>query len=349
MDTITHALSGALAARAAAPARAAQEALSPRARIAAGFAAAAFPDADFALRLADTLTYLNWHQGPTHSLVLLPLWAWLLAHLFARIGRRRHAWRAFYPPALLGIAAHIAGDLLTAYGTMLFAPLSERRYSLPIAFALDPYFTAILAAGFALALARPQSRAPALVALAVLGSYLGLQAALHQRALRVAAEYAATLGPDRAETYALAQPLTPFNWKLIVARGEDYHEAHVNLWRTRSLPAPGPGDGMLRRIAAGYQPVTAAHWRRHRRFGDEPSAAALARAAWNDDAFADFRRFAAFPVLHRVETAEGRVCVRFVDLRFTLPGLAPSFQFGLCRGAAEGWRLERVRGSFWID
>lgn len=349
MDTITHALSGALAARAAAPARATQDALSPRARIAAGLAAAAFPDADFALRLADTLTYLNWHQGPTHSLVLLPLWAWLLAHLFARIGGRRHAWRAFYPPALIGIAIHIAGDFLTAYGTMLFAPFSTQRYSLPIAFVLDPYFTAILAAGLVLALARLQSRVPALAALALLGAYLGLQAALHQRAVRIATEYAATLGSGRTEVHALAQPLTPFNRKLIVVRGEEYHEAHVNLWRARAAANPDPEDGLLRRIAAGYQPATALRWTRHHRFGDDPSASALARAAWDDDVFADFRRFAVFPVLHRVETVGARVCVRFVDLRFTLPGLAPSFQFGLCRGASEGWRLERVRGSFWID
>ncbi|HET9664036.1 MAG TPA: metal-dependent hydrolase, partial [Burkholderiales bacterium] len=85
MDTLTHALSGALLARATAPGAARPGALTPKARMAAGFAAAAFPDCDFALRLVDTLTYLNWHQGITHSLVLMPAWSWALAHLFSRL------------------------------------------------------------------------------------------------------------------------------------------------------------------------------------------------------------------------------------------------------------------------
>ncbi len=86
MDPLTHALSGALLTRAAArlpsPSHPERTALPLRIQITAGFAAAAFPDVDFALRLIDTLTYLNWHQGPTHSLILLPLWAWLLSGLF---------------------------------------------------------------------------------------------------------------------------------------------------------------------------------------------------------------------------------------------------------------------------
>jgi inner membrane protein len=350
LDTLTHALSGALAARVAAPARPAPGGLAPRARLAAGFTAAAFPDADFALRLVDTLTYLNWHQGPTHSLLLLPGWAWLLAHAFARITRGRYSWRAFYSPALLGIAVHIAGDSLTAYGTMLFAPLSTQRFSLPLAFVLDPYLTLILAAGCVAALARPQRYTPALLALAALAGYLALLALLQRHAVRIGYEYAAVLGLVQASVHALPQPLSPFNWKILVVHGEDYYEAHASLWRTHQAAPPAPGAGMLGRLAAGYQPRSALDWKRHRRFGENAPEAALARAAWSDEAFADFRRFAAFPALDRVEVTGERTCVRFVDLRFTLPALPPSFRFGLCRGAAtEGWRVERMRGSFWID
>lgn len=82
--------------------------------MAAGLAAAAFPDVDFSLRLLDTLTYLNWHQGPTHSVVLLPLWALGLARLFSWASRGRCSWRHFFAPAALGLAVHIGGDLLTA-------------------------------------------------------------------------------------------------------------------------------------------------------------------------------------------------------------------------------------------
>ncbi len=350
MDTLTHALSGALLARATVPSKPSPDRLTPNARMAAGFAAAAFPDCDFALRLFDTLTYLNWHQGPTHSVVLLPVWAFALAHLFSWLTRRRYPWRAFFSVASLGIAIHIAGDLFTAYGTMLFAPLSEQRFSVPYSFVVDPYYTAIVAAGLAAAVALPRTRTPAVIGLVLLAGYVGLQGMLHHRAIKVGQAYAAAQGIAAVAVHALPQPLTPFNWKIIVEHGDAYHEALVNLWRTRVPRPPGPESGTLIRIAAGYQPVAAAVWTRHDRFGETPSQQSLARETWNQEAFAGYRRFAKFPALDRIEPAGGRVCVWFVDLRFTLPSLPPSFQYGVCRaGATDSWRAERMRGSFWID
>lgn len=350
MDTLTHALSGALLARALAPRRPAPEEPGPRARMAAGFVAAAFPDVDFALRLAGTLVYLDWHQGPTHSLVLLPAWALALAHLFARASRGRPGWRAYLAPAALGLAAHIAGDAITAYGTMLLWPLSRERFAAALAYVLDPYFTAILLAGLAAALVRPGRRAPALAALAVLAAYLGLQAALQARALEAGRVYAQARGLSGATVHALPQPLSPFHWKILVEAGEAYHEAFVHL-RRRHEPAPAaPGAGLFRRIAAGYRPVSAETWSRRSRFGESALEQRLAREAWAAHGFERFRRFARFPALESVESHGARTCAWFVDLRFTLPALPPSFRFGMCReGAGAAWRLERARGAFWID
>lgn len=350
MDTLTHALSGALLARATAPSKPLPDELTLSARMTTGFLAAAFPDCDFALRWIDTLTYLVWHQGVTHSVVLLPVWALMLAYLFSRLTRRRYLWQAFFGTALLGIAIHVASDVFTAYGTMLLAPLSDRRFSLPFTFLIDPYFSAIIAGGLAAVVLLPQRRHLAVIALIMLGCYVGFQGALHNRAVNVGEAYAGTHGLIGAEIHALPQPLTPFNWKIIVSHNDGYHEALVNLWRTRSPAPPGPETGMLRTIAAGYQPVSAAAWKRHGRFGETPSQTALAREAWNQGVFADFRRFAIFPALDRIELTGNRVCVWFLDLRFTLPSLPPSFRYGLCRtGPTDSWRLGRMRGFFWID
>ena len=350
MDTLTHALSGALLARATAPSQPRSDELTLRARVTTGFLAAALPDADFALRSIDTLTYLNWHQGITHSAIMLPFWALMLAYLFSRLTRRRYPWQAFFDPALLGIAIHIAGDVFTAYGTMLLAPLSSQRFLLPFAFVIDPYFSAIIAGGLAAALFLPRTRYPAVLALIVLGCYVAFQGALHHRAVNVGEAYARTHGLGGAQIHALPQPLTPFNWKIIVSHDDGYHEALVNLWRTRSPPPPGSETGMLGEIAAGYQPVSATAWKRHERFGEPASQAELARNAWNQEVFADFRRVAMFPALDHIELSDNRVCVWFLDLRFTLPSLSPSFRYGVCRtGATDSWRLERMRGSFLID
>jgi len=355
MDTLTHALSGALLARATAPSKPRPDELTPGARMVAGSVAAAFPDCDFALRLIDTLTYLNWHQGVTHSVALLPVWALLLAGLFSRFAHRRYRWQAFFGVAFLGIAIHIAADLFTAYGTMLLAPFSTQRFSLPFAFVIDPYFSALMAASLAAAILTPARRHPAVIGFIVLGCYVGLLGVLYARAVGIGKAYAAKHGLLEATIHALPQPPTPFNWKVIVSHRDNYHVALVNLWRRRSASPPALDAGMLRKIAVGYRPVSEAVWQCHGRFSlatmtETAPQEALAREAWNHEAFADFRRFAMFPTLDRIEYSGDRVCVWFHDLRFTLPSLPPSFQYGLCRsGSTDDWQLARGHSAFWID
>ena len=76
MDTLTHALSGMLLARATAKEKNNNEQtnennrLPLRTRLTAGFLAAAFPDADFLVYLLGPLSYLNHHRGLTHSVLM---------------------------------------------------------------------------------------------------------------------------------------------------------------------------------------------------------------------------------------------------------------------------------------
>lgn len=117
------------------------------------------------------MVYLNWHQGPTHSLILLPLWAWLLTQVFAWLFRP-YSWQLFFIPACLGLAIHIAGDLVTSYGLMLFAPFSTERYSLPLVFVIDPWFSLIIIAGLVTSWLYPDQRTTARAALTGLGIYV---------------------------------------------------------------------------------------------------------------------------------------------------------------------------------
>ena len=87
MDTLTHALSGALLARATAPDRSDETTLPLGRRLVIGFLAAAAPDLDFVITYIGPIEYLLHHRGATHSLILLPLWAYLLARLCAVIWR----------------------------------------------------------------------------------------------------------------------------------------------------------------------------------------------------------------------------------------------------------------------
>lgn len=349
MDTLTHALSGALAARATARTSLAPGALTLRQRTAAGFLAAAFPDIDFALRLVDTLTYLNLHRGITHSLIMLPVWTLLLSWLLSCCFRRRQSWRPYCEPVALGLATHIAGDVVTAYGTMILMPLSERPLQFALVYIIDPWFTGIIATGLACSVFSSRGRAVAATFLALLAVYVGCQAFLQQQAVDAGRAHAGARGWAQASVTALPQPFSPFNWKIIVAHGDGYEEANVNLIRRRAREDPGPAAWLLRRMAAGYHPPGEALWQKHWRFGESAAESELAREAWNSPALAKFRRFAAFPALDGIDLGPQETCVWFADLRFTLPGAPTSFRYGACRHAAGPWTLRQRHGAFLID
>lgn len=341
MDTLTHALSGAVLARATAPRSPHADALTIGQRTVAGFLAAAFPDADVLFRLIDPLAYLNMHRGITHSVLLLPLWTLLLAAILALLFRRRRHWRAFAGVCAMGLGIHIAGDVITAYGTMILAPFSDLRVALPTTFIIDPYFSAILLLGLVVSLAgRP--RRVAGVSLGLLALYVATQGMLHRQAVGVGETYARMKNLHGATVQALPQPLSPFNWKVIVSHGEDYYETYMNLVR-RAAPAPAAEDaGLLAHIASAYRPVQDLRWQTYPRFGDTGETKRVARDVWERSEFAPFRKFAVFPVLYRMERNQDETCAWFMDLRFTLEGRIPPFRFGMCRNGAEpGWRLRR--------
>lgn len=338
MDTLTHALSGALLARATEPRTPNADALPQRTRMWVGFWAAAFPDSDFILRFVDPLTYLTAHRGVTHSVLLLPLWALLLALVFTALYRGRYRWRTFFGVCALSLAAHIVGDVITAFGTMIFAPMSDVRVALPFTFIIDPYFSAILIAGL-IGSALWRSRRAAVGALLVLAAYVGAQGWLHQQALRIGETYAAGLNREQAQIHALPQPFSPFHWMVVVEEPEAYHLAFVSLWRRDALQAPADANWLVR-IYASFLPADKLRWAHVPRFGASTEHRALARQLWQSEALAEYRHFALFPALYRVDANGARQCVWFNDLRFTMTGRDMPFRYGVCReneGAA--WKV----------
>jgi inner membrane protein len=84
------------------------------------------PDIDVVSRLWDTEgMYQMWHRGITHSIFLVPIWAFLLfglCYLFWRVKDRR----IFYI-GILAVFIHITIDSFNAWGTGYFEPISARR------------------------------------------------------------------------------------------------------------------------------------------------------------------------------------------------------------------------------
>ena len=113
----------------------------------AGAIAAAFPDGDFVMSLGSSIGYLLHHRGITHSVLMLPLWAVLLGWLMAFATKKPSAWRYYTLICGLGVGIHILGDVITSFGTMLLAPLSDARFELGTTFIIDLLLSGILLAG----------------------------------------------------------------------------------------------------------------------------------------------------------------------------------------------------------
>ena len=312
-------------------------------RVAAGFFAAAAPDLDFVLAFVSPVFYLEQHRGPTHSVLLLPLWALLLAWLLAKILREPRGWRALYGVSAPALGAHILGDLITGFGTIIFAPLSDARYAWGMTFIIDLWFSGIILAGLLASLLWRRSRAPAVAAGAVLVAYVGFQAVLKGQALDYALEYAQAQGWSDVEIAAHPRAVSPFNWTVFASDEAAHRFAHVNLRRAEPLP---PAHDFVGRLNAAFQPLALARWETRTRYGDSEEEQRIARAAWESPSLGFMRWFADKPAFDGL--AAGSTCVWFLDLRFLNPGRDwLPFRYGACQEAPGApWRaFERLEGA----
>lgn len=371
MDTLTHALSGALLARLVARRQTVAQGSEPATGrfsapwdhrggaplpwqcTLAGAAAAAFPDIDFVVGWFGDIAYLTQHRGLTHSLLLLPGWAllvaWLLAKAFPATRRQPGGWKSFYVLAAGSIALHIAGDWITQFGTMLLQPLSDRRFGLGAVFIIDLVFSGIFVVGLLLAAVFPRRRWPAALGLAAAVLWVGIASTGRQEALAAGERRARVLGIAAAQVEAMPRPASPFNWTVVVFDGTSYHVAHINTRREQPLAA-GPDAGFIRRFSAPYQPERLAGWTILPRFGPAGTGDWV-RRAWAHEAFGFFRWFALSPLLFDAgerTAADGRRerCAWWRDLRFDFPGRdAGPFRYGLCfvgddESSPQVYRLE---------
>src|SRR5713101_6710074 len=152
MDTITHGIAGALIGKAVFRGEDlfASHPMN-RGRIITWslMLGAIFPDSDVLRDFfsSDRLLIVTWHRSITHSLVMLPLWALVLAGITRAFANSRK-WEAPSFMALTGIHAagilsHILLDLVTSFGTMIWSPLQWSRPAWDLIFIVDFTLTAI--------------------------------------------------------------------------------------------------------------------------------------------------------------------------------------------------------------
>jgi inner membrane protein len=192
--------------------------------------AANLPDIDAVSRLGGSLAYLEYHRGPTHSLVGITVLAALTAAVVYALRKDAPPGRNSPPLSakwlFLGCwaatASHLLLDLTNSYGVRLFWPWSNRWYAADIESMVDPVLLALLIAalGFPALLrliseevgARKSGmQQGAVVALGLMAALWGLRYVTHERAL-TALSSRTYHGEDAVEVAAFPTPANPFVW-----------------------------------------------------------------------------------------------------------------------------------------
>ena len=192
MDILTQGALGAALPQATATSRKGAVALAGIFGFLAGMAA----DLDVFIRSAeDPLLFLEYHRQFTHSLIFIPLGG-LISGTTLHLLIGRWLGLAFSRTLLfctLGYGTHGLLDFATSYGTMLFWPFSEERFSASIISIIDPLLTIPLVL---LVILAGVKRSPlfARLALAWVCVYLALAAVQQNAARQMAEDLAAERG-----------------------------------------------------------------------------------------------------------------------------------------------------------
>jgi inner membrane protein len=222
MDPITHFASGALLSRSG---------FGPKYGRAAAFAViggAIFPDIDVFLLFFNRMLAYKQHRGLTHSFIGLLIFPFIIAFFIYLIGKFKKYWHlvGFFS---LGMLVHICLDLLGSWGTQVFYPITDKRYSLDYVSFIDYYFMLIIFITLLISVRfKKKGIKMARIGLVVLGGYLALCITSHYIAQ---AKFKHILQNDNIH-YTKVSTLPsfrggPFNWRGIAESKSSFYRSET--------------------------------------------------------------------------------------------------------------------------
>lgn len=298
----------------------------------AGLAMGAFPDVDFFLGLVNRQVYLQYHRDFTHSVLLIPVYALLFSWVFARMSKRPCLGH-YYVICLSALFSHVALDLCTAYGTMIFSPLSEHRYAWDLLFIIDLFFSGMIILPWLAGLVwKRRARLLCRSGLIAASLYVLICFTQHEGALRETKRFAKELNTTILQTASLPQPLSPFRWANYVETDERVYQGFVDFLRTK------PSEPLARGADPPSEKGLSAPIRKLNRLYDPPgqvryaSWPKLIASTWVERALETegvkfYYWFARFPVVRSVNSSNGRHRIEFMDARFLVPSLRLPFVY----------------------
>ncbi len=217
MDTITHGLIGVLGSKTGFSQR------NGKLASIAFLIGAVFPDIDLVVSFFGPEFSLRYHRGITHSIIAAPFFAVAIAAVIYRFS----SFKNFFLLSLivaLGIYSHIFFDLITSYGTIVFDPISTKRYSWNLVFILDPFITLPVILGLILCWRR--SERGFMISVTILGFLmiylmLNLWVKLVYEEKLAAFATANSIAVERSTVYP--RPLAPFFWMGVIETEDAFY------------------------------------------------------------------------------------------------------------------------------
>jgi inner membrane protein len=326
MDSITHTLTGAVIGKAIE-----DEKIGNWGTV-AGLAMGFFPDTDFVLGLFNRQFYLEYHRDFTHSLLLIPFYALFFSWVFVKISKRPYFW-SFYKICLPVLVSHVILDLLTSYGTMVFSPFFENRFSWDLIFIVDLIFSGIIFFPFLVSIFLKR-KAQWICRGSLIGTtlYILFCWVQHNQAIYLTKTFAQSLNEEVIQVASLPQPLSPFRWANYVETKDKVYQGFVDLVRKEdALTVDRQSESItdasffekIKKLGSLYQPPEKIQYRFWHKLNGSP----WVERALATDGVKFFYWFARFPVVKFVNSRDGRHRIEFMDVRFFLPGIRLPFVY----------------------
>ena len=217
MDTITHAVSGALVGSAVATYSGVLPDQSLQ-YIIIGALAGSLPDIDFLTELKGKIAAWRLHRILLHGVTT----AFLLGILFVIVASWAFdvSWQEISVITVAALWVHLFLDVLTSFGTCLLYPFSRKRFSLKLNFISDPLVLGICIWGLV-----ADNRS--IDALFGLGLYFGF-CLLAKRLAETTVRKNLPSGFDKETIYLEPALLSPFRWLAIVKTQQGYLHSQLN-------------------------------------------------------------------------------------------------------------------------
>ena len=188
-----------------------------------GFLAGLAPDLDILIRSSnDPILFLEYHRQFSHSLFFIPFGSLIVALLILPLIKKSMNLKTVYVASFLGYATHGLLDACTSYGTQLFWPFSNHRFTWNNISIIDPLFTIpiLILMGTAII---TRKRIFSFFAIGWITFYLSLGFVQYERASLAAIELAESRG-HVAERMTLKPSFgNLILWKSIYQHEEDFY------------------------------------------------------------------------------------------------------------------------------